>query len=50
MIPILSNGDVLKAKEYTYFVMPLLVAIIKIGDISLSKARFRKEKHSISNM
>ena len=30
--------------------MPLFVAIIKIGDMSLSNARFKNEKHSISNM
>ena len=34
----------------SYLVIPLLVATIRIGDISLSKARLRNEKHSISNM
>ncbi len=33
-----------------YFVIPRLVAMIKIGAISLSKARFKNEKHSISNI
>ena len=33
-----------------YLVIPLLVAIIKIGAMSLSSARLRKEKHSISSM
>lgn len=33
-----------------YLVIPLLVAIIRTGAISLSSARLRKEKHSISSM
>lgn len=30
--------------------MPRLVAMMRTGERSLSKARFRKEKHSMSNM
>ena len=30
--------------------MPLLVATTRMGDISFSKARLRKEKHSMSSM
>ena len=33
-----------------YLVMPLLVAMIRMGAMSDSSARFRKEKHSISSM
>ncbi len=33
-----------------YLVMPLLVAIIRMGAMSLSRARLRNEKHSMSNM
>jgi len=33
-----------------YRVMPLLVAMMSTGDRSLSSARFRKEKHSMSSM
>ena len=33
-----------------YLVMPLLVAMMRMGAMSLSKARLRKEKHSMSNM
>lgn len=33
-----------------YRVIPLLVAIIRTGDKSLSRARFRKEKHSMSSI
>jgi hypothetical protein len=33
-----------------YLVIPLFVAIINIGAISLSNARFKNEKHSISNI
>ena len=33
-----------------YFVIPRFVAMINIGAISLSKARFKNEKHSISNI
>ncbi len=31
-------------------VIPLLVAMMRIGAMSLSSARFRYEKHSMSNM
>lgn len=33
-----------------YRVMPLFVAIMRTGDKSLSRARFRKEKHSMSSI
>ncbi len=33
-----------------HLVIPLLVAMMSIGDMSLSRARFRKEKHSTSSM
>lgn len=33
-----------------YRVMPLLVAMMRTGDRSLSRARFRKEKHSMSSI
>ena len=34
----------------TYLVIPLLVAMMRMGAMSLSKARFKNEKHSISSM
>ena len=34
----------------TYLVMPLLVAMMRMGAMSVSSARFRNEKHSMSNM
>ena len=34
----------------SYLVIPLFVAMIRIGAISLSKARFKNEKLSMSNM
>ena len=42
--------SMIKAKFSAYLVIPLLVAIISIGARSLSSARFRNEKHSMSNM
>lgn len=33
-----------------HFVIPLLVAMMRIGAMSDSRARFRNEKHSISSM
>lgn len=43
-----DNTGVRQTEEYR--VMPLLVAMMRTGDRSLSRARFRKEKHSMSNM
>ena len=37
-------------RKFPYLVIPRLVAMINMGAISLSSARLRKEKHSISNM
>ena len=34
----------------TYLVIPRLVAMIRMGARSLSSARLRNEKHSMSNM
>ena len=34
----------------SYLVMPLLVAMMSTGAMSDSRARFKKEKHSMSNM
>ena len=39
-----------KENKLYYLVMPLFVAIIKIGAISLSRALFKNEKLSISNI
>lgn len=40
--------DVKQTQQYR--VMPLLVAMMRTGDKSLSRARFRKEKHSMSSI
>lgn len=40
----------MRAEVNTYRVMPLFVATIRTGDRSLSRAPFRKEKHSMSSI
>ena len=45
-----ERGSHQNVSQSLYLVIPLLVAIIRIGAMSDSSARFRNEKHSISNM